>query len=46
MKEACNAKNINMNIKNIKIILSKFTLSVIKKVNQIEEALISKGCEY
>jgi len=46
MKEACRAKNIRINIKNIKIILSKFFLSLLMRVNQIEEALIAKGQNY
>lgn len=43
LKEACIAKNISLNVNNIKIILSKFFLSLITRVNQIEEALIAKG---
>lgn len=43
VKEACIAKNIVFNIKNAKIILAKFFLSIIIRVNQIEESLISKG---
>ena len=43
VKEACMAKNISFNVKNIKIILAKFFLSLIMRVNQIEEALIAKG---
>lgn len=46
MKEACKAKNIKFNIKNMKIILSKFCLSILMRVNQIEEALIAKGQNY
>lgn len=45
-KEACRAKTISFNIKNTKYILSKFFLSLIKRVNQIEESLISKGYNY
>lgn len=45
-KEACRAKNISFSIKNTKYILSKFFLSLIKRVNQIEESLISKGYNY
>lgn len=43
MKEACIAKNIIFNVKNMKIILSKFFLSLITRVNQIEESLMAKG---
>ncbi len=46
VKNACKAKNINMNLKNMKYILSKFLLSLIKRVNQIDEAMIEKGCDY
>ena len=42
-KEACIAKDITFNIKNMKIILAKFFLSLITKVNQLEESLIAKG---
>ena len=44
MKEACNAKNIKLNIKNTKIILSKLLISLFKRVNEIDEALLEKGC--
>ena len=44
VKEACIAKNIAFNIKNMKIILAKFFLSLITKVNQLEESLTAKGC--
>lgn len=43
IKEACVAKNISLNVKNIKIIVSKFFLSLISRVNEIEESLIVKG---
>lgn len=43
VKEACRAKEIDMNVKNTKIILSKFFISLIKRVNEIEESLIAKG---
>lgn len=45
-KEACRAKNISYNIKNTKYILLKFFLSLIKRVNQIEDSLISKGYNF
>lgn len=44
-KEACTAKSININVKNMKIILAKFFISIIRRVNQIEEALAAKGYE-
>ena len=43
VKEACKAKHITFNIKNIKIILSRFFMILITRVNQIEESLIAKG---
>ena len=46
VKDACRAKNINMNIKNVKIILSKLLMSFIKRVNEIDEALVEKGYDY
>ncbi len=46
VKDACRAKNINLNIKNIKIILSKLLMSFIKRVNEIDEALVEKGYDY
>lgn len=46
LKNACMAKNIDINLKNSKYILSKFLLSLIKRVNQIDEAMIEKGCDY
>ncbi len=42
-KEACIAKGIDFNVKNIKIIFAKFFLLLITKVNQLEESLIAKG---
>ena len=43
LKNACLAKNIEWNIKNMKIILFKFLFSIIKRVNEIDEALVQKG---
>lgn len=43
VKDACKAKNISFNLKNSKYILSKYFISLLKKVNQIEESLASKG---
>lgn len=42
--DICKNKNIDINVRNIKIILSKIFLSIIIRVNQIDEALIEKGC--
>lgn len=41
-KEACIAKNINLNIRNIKHILTKFLLTLIFRVNEMEDSLIAK----
>lgn len=46
VKEACKAKNIPINIKNMKIILSKLMISILKRVSQIDEALVEKGYDY
>ena len=43
LKEACKSKNITYNVKNMKIVLAKFFLSLISRVNEIEESLIAKG---
>lgn len=43
LKEACKSKNITFNVKNMKIVLAKFFLSLISRVNEIEESLIAKG---
>ena len=43
VKEACKAKNIDFNLKNAKTIFAKFFLSLIERINQLEEALIAKG---
>lgn len=43
LKNACAAKGIDVNIKNTKIILSKLMVSIMKKVNEIEESIIEKG---
>ena len=45
MKEACRAKNIKLNIQNTKILLSKLFVSTFKRVNDIDEALLEKGCD-
>lgn len=43
LKEACIAKKISFNISNMKIILTKFFLSLLSRVNEIEESLTAKG---
>jgi energy-coupling factor transporter transmembrane protein EcfT len=43
IKEACISKKINFNIRNMKIILTKFFLSLLARVNEIEESLKAKG---
>ena len=46
VKEACKAKNIPINLKNSKIILSRMLTSYLKRVDEIDEALIKKGYNY
>ena len=46
MKEACRAKGIKFNVENMKTVLSKFCLSMLIRVNQLDEALIAKGQKY
>lgn len=43
LKDACLAKGIDMNVKNMKIILMKLLISVMKRVNEIEASMIEKG---
>lgn len=43
LKEACLAKGMDLNIKNMKPILSKLLISVMKRVNEIEASMIEKG---
>lgn len=43
LKDACLAKGMEINIKNMKLILTKLMVSVMKRVNQIEESMIEKG---
>lgn len=43
LKEACKSKSIAFTVKNMKIVLAKFFLSLISRVNEIEESLIAKG---
>ena len=35
-----------MNLKNSKIILSKVLISFMSRINEIDNALIEKGCNY
>ncbi len=46
MKEACKAKNIRLNVKNMKIILSKLLTSFLNRVSEVDEALVEKGYNY
>lgn len=46
VKEACKAKDIPFNIKNMKIVLSKLMTSFLKRVSKIDEALVEKGYDY
>lgn len=43
LREACVAKGIALNIKNSKVVLTKLMISVMKRVNEIEESMIEKG---
>lgn len=43
LKDACLAKGIDMNVKNMKVILMKLLISVMKRVNEIETSVIEKG---
>lgn len=46
IKDSCKAKNMEFNIKNIKYILLKFCMSIIRRVNELEDSLIAKGYDY
>lgn len=46
VKEACKAKNIPINLKNSRIILSRMLTSYLKRVDEIDEALVEKGYDY
>lgn len=46
VKMACRVKNIQLNISNMKIILSKLFISFMKRIHEIDEALIEKGIDY
>ena len=43
LKEACLAKSMEMNVRNMKPILTKLMISIMKRVNEIEESMIEKG---
>lgn len=43
LRDACFAKGIDMNVKNMKVVLTKLMISVMKRVNEIEESMIEKG---
>ena len=43
VKEACFAKGMTMNVNNMKAILTKLMVSIMKRVNEIEESIIEKG---
>lgn len=43
LREACVAKGMALNIKNSKVVLTKLMISVMKRVNEIEESMIEKG---
>lgn len=41
--DVCKCKNIKLNITNIKYIMSVYLIGIVKRTNQIDEALIAKG---
>lgn len=43
LKDSCLAKGMEMNVKNMKPILTKLMISIMKRVNEIEESMIEKG---
>lgn len=43
LKDACVAKGMDINIKNMKPIFTKWMISIMKRVNEIEESIIEKG---
>ena len=45
LKEACIAKEITMNVSNIKIIITKWMVSIMKRVSEMEESMLEKGYE-
>ncbi len=46
IRNSCKAKNMNINVKNYKYILSKFFYSLLIRVNEIEGSLIAKGYNF
>jgi len=46
LKDSCNAKGIQFTLKNSKIILYKFFISLLGRVNQIDESLNEKGYNF
>lgn len=46
IRNSCIAKNMPLNVKNSKYIFSKFFLSLLMRVNEIEESLIAKGYDF
>lgn len=42
-KDACKAKNMKLNLKNMKYVIASFFITLLKRVNQIEDSLIAKG---
>lgn len=46
LRNSCKAKNMNLNVKNFKFILSKFFYSLLTRVNEIESSLVSKGYNF
>lgn len=43
LKDACVAKGMDLNVNNMKPIFTKLMISVMKRVNEIEESMIEKG---
>lgn len=43
LKEACLIKGMDMTINNMKVILTKLMISIMKRVNEIETSMIEKG---
>lgn len=46
MKEACREKRLKFTLRNMKIVLSRYCISMIIRVNQLDEALMAKGQRY
>lgn len=46
LKDSCSAKGIKFTLKNSKIILYKFFISLLGRVNQIDESLNEKGYNF